>query len=109
MPSPLLNDGKLYFLRSNTGTLSCIDAISGEPYYTRERLENMGTVYASPVGWGKYMCFPGERGESYILEQGPEFKIVAKNTLDDGFHASPAIVGDTMYLRGFERLYCIQK
>jgi outer membrane protein assembly factor BamB len=34
-------------------------------------------------------------------------KVVSKNQLDDNFDASPAIVGDELYLRGLRNLYCI--
>ena len=33
--------------------------------------------------------------------------MLAKNTLDDGFDASPALVDDEIYLRGFKYLYNI--
>jgi hypothetical protein len=32
---------------------------------------------------------------------------VAKNTLDDGFDASPAVVDNEIYLRGYKYLYSI--
>ena len=39
--------------------------------------------------------------------QGPEFEVLATNTLDDGFDASMAVVGDELLLRGQKHLYCI--
>lgn len=42
-----------------------------------------------------------------MLKNGPELTIVARNSLDDGFDASPAIVGNEMYLRGYRHLYKI--
>jgi hypothetical protein len=33
--------------------------------------------------------------------------VLASNTLDDGFDASPAIVGDEIYMRGYRYLYAI--
>ena len=37
----------------------------------------------------------------------PMYEVLASNTLDDGFDASPAIVGDEIYLRGYRSLYAI--
>jgi len=37
------------------------------------------------------------------------FEVLAINKLDDGFDASPAIVGDELYLKGNKSLYCIAK
>jgi hypothetical protein len=33
--------------------------------------------------------------------------VLAENVLDDGFDASPALVEDEVFLRGYEFLYCI--
>jgi len=33
--------------------------------------------------------------------------VLASNTLDDGFDASPAIVDDEIYMRGYRYLYAI--
>ena len=36
-----------------------------------------------------------------------EYEVLASNTLDDGFDASPAIVDDEIYMRGYRYLYAI--
>jgi hypothetical protein len=46
-------------------------------------------------------------GKMAVVQAGAEFKILATNSLDDSFSASPAIVGREIYLRGYEHLYCI--
>jgi outer membrane protein assembly factor BamB len=33
--------------------------------------------------------------------------VLARNTLDDGFDASPALAGNDIYLRGYKYLYAI--
>jgi hypothetical protein len=42
-----------------------------------------------------------------VVAQGPEFKLLALNRLEDGFDASPVPVGDELYLRGRKFLYRI--
>ncbi len=108
-PSGLLFDGKLYFLRSNNGILSCFDARTGQEYYSGQRLEGMGNVFASPVGAQDRVYVVGQKGTMYVIKHGPAFEILAKNTLDDNFSASPAIVGSTLYLRGYKNLYCVEE
>jgi hypothetical protein len=44
-----------------------------------------------------------------VVKAGPEFSILAKNTLDDTFEASPVIVGNDLFLRGIKYLYCISE
>ena len=51
----------------------------------------------------------GRDGTGLVLDNGPELEILATNSLDDGFDASPAIVGDEMYLRGYHHLYRISE
>jgi len=108
-PSGLLFDDKLYFLRSNNGILSCFDAKSGKEYYSGQRLEGTGNVFASPVGAKDRVYVVGQKGTMYVIKHGPEFEVLAKNKLDDNFSASPAIVGNTLYLRGYKNLYCIEE
>ncbi len=44
-----------------------------------------------------------------VLEAGPTLKILATNQLDDGFDASPVIVGGDLYLRGRRFLYAVAR
>ena len=37
----------------------------------------------------------------------PRLTILAENQLDDGFDASPVVVGDDLYLRGRRFLYAV--
>lgn len=106
-PSPVLYQNKLYLLKSNNGILSCYDAGDGKEYYSNQRFEGMGNIYASPVGAKDRIYFIGNKGEMVVIKHGSEFKVLAKNELDDNFNASPAIVGNEIYLRGYKNLYCI--
>jgi outer membrane protein assembly factor BamB len=107
VPSPLLYNGRLYFLKSNNGLISCFDAKSGQKHYGPERLERVPNVYASPVGAAGRVYVFGREGGAAVLADGPELKVLAENKLDDGFDASPAIVGNEMYVRGKKYLYRI--
>ena len=107
-PSPLLYGDKLYFLKRNNGILSCFNAETGKAYYGPQRLESIeGNVFASPVGAANRVYLTGGNGATLVIKHGPEFKVLAKNVLDDGFSASPAIVDNEIYLRGYKHLYCI--
>ncbi len=108
-PSGLLYGDRLYLLRSNNGILSCFDIKTGEPYYSGQRMDSFGNLYTSPVGARDRVYILSQKGTMFVVAHGPEFKVLVKNTLDDSFHASPAIVDDQMFLRGFENLYCIEE
>jgi len=107
VPSPLLYDGILYFLKTNNGLLSAYDAVSGKPHYTVQRLPKAQEVFASPVGADGRVYVTGRDGVTMVLKHGPTYEVLAENVLDDGFDASPALVGSEMYLRGFRYLYRI--
>ena len=107
VPSPLLYGDALYFLKSNSGVLSAFEAKTGKKLYGEQRLEGVPNVYASPVGAGGRIYIAGRDGAVAVVQQGPEFKLLATNRLDDGFDASPVAVGDELYLRGRKHLYRI--
>ncbi len=107
VPSPLLYDGKLYFLKVNTGILSCFNAKTGEPHYSRQRLEGIANIYASPVGAADRVYLVGRDGTAMVIKNSASFEVLATNKLDDGIDASPALVDNEMYLRGKKFLYCI--
>ncbi len=108
-PSPVLYEGKLYFLKSNNGIFSCFDAKTGKEYYSKQRLEGMGGVYSSPVATQDRIYIVGLNGTTYVVRHGPEFEILTKNTLNDKFNASPVVVGKQIFLRGNKNLYCIEE
>ena len=109
MPSPLLYDDSLYFLKHLKSILSCLDAGSGEVRFTEQRLPGMHNVYASPVGASGRVYIFDRDGHAVVLKHGKGFEVLAENTIGDGVDASPAIVGDAIFVRGHDHLYCIAK
>jgi outer membrane protein assembly factor BamB len=109
VPSPLLYDGYLYVVKSNNGILSCLDASSGEVKFGPERLGEIRSIYASPVGAAGRVYVTGREGRTVVLKAGPTHEVLATNVLDDGFDASMAVAGDEIYLRGRDALYCLAK
>ena len=109
VPSPLLYDGILYFLKSNSPILTAFDVTRGQAYYGPQRLDGLQEIYSSPVGAAGHVYFLGRDGGALVISNAGKFEILAKNNLDDGFEASPAIVGDELYLRGRQFLYRVQE
>jgi outer membrane protein assembly factor BamB len=108
VPSPLLYDGTLYFLKGNTAILSAYDAKTGKPHYQASRIEGLAAqVFASPVGAAGRIYVVGQDGTAVVLKHGPALEVLATNKLDDKFDASPALVDKEMYLRGYKKLYCL--
>jgi len=107
VPSPLLYDGFLYVLKSNAGILSVFDAKTGRSHYQLQRLDGIPEVYSSPVAAQDRVYITGRDGTTLVIRHGPAFQVLAKNSLDDGFDASAALVEGNIYLRGYRYLYNI--
>tara|TARA_R110002096_G_scaffold205718_3_gene391696 strand:- start:650 stop:2029 length:1380 start_codon:yes stop_codon:yes gene_type:complete len=107
VPSPLLYDGRLWFLRVGHGVLSCLDAKSGEVFYEGQRLAGLKTIYSSPVAAAGRVYLTSREGRTMVIKASDKFEELATNRLDDTFDASAIILGKEIYLRGRRSLYCI--
>jgi outer membrane protein assembly factor BamB len=109
MASPVAYQGYVYVLEQNGGMVSCYEAATGKPAYQRERLQGARAFWASPWAYdGKVFCLD-DGGTTFVLQAGPEFKVLGKNSLKDQFWASPAIAGGSLILRGVENVYCVKQ
>jgi len=109
VPSPLLFGDKIYVCSVNKAVISCYQAATGKAYFVEQSLEGMGEIYASPVGVADRVYFFGRDGVTKVIKNSDEFQVLTTNKLDDKFDASPAIVGDELFLKGKTNLYCIAK
>ena len=103
-PSLLLL-GDLLFMINDGGIVTCLEAGTGREVW-RSRLTD--SYSASPVAADGRVYFFSEDGKATVIEAGRAFKVLAENTLDDGFMASPAIDGQALYLRTRTHLYRIE-
>ena len=107
MASPLLYQGHLYILEERGGILSCYDAKTGKQVY-RERLPGARGFTSSPWAYeGKVFCLADD-GETFVVQAGPEFKLLGKNVLSGLTWSSPAVGGGALFLRTVDQLYCIK-
>jgi len=107
VPSPLLYDGMLYFNQSNQAILSCLDSKTGNTIIDRTRLPGISNIYASPVAADGRVYVTGRNGTTLVLSRSKELTVLAINSLDDQFHASPALAGNQLFLRGKRSFYCV--
>lgn len=109
VPSPLLYGNLLYVPSGNNAVLSILEAVTGNPLVEAQRLEGLQGVYASPVGADDRVYLVGRDGGAVVLRKTGQLEVLARNRLEDGFDASPAIAGNQMFLRGRRSLYCLSK
>jgi outer membrane protein assembly factor BamB len=106
--SPLIHDGLVYLCTDDRGTgkLVCLDGKTGQKKY-EEPLQR-SRYRASPVyADGKIYLAARDGGTVSVVKAGPKFELLATNTLDDEFAASPAVSGGRVYLRGYGHLYAL--
>jgi outer membrane protein assembly factor BamB len=109
VPSPLLYGDNIYVCSVNKGVVSCYEARTGKPNFVKQRLDAIKEIYASPTGAAGRVYFVSREGKTQVIKNSVKFEILATNTLDDKIDASPAIVGDQIFLKGKTHLYCIAK
>jgi outer membrane protein assembly factor BamB len=102
--SPLFYDNKI-FLVKNGGIATCLDAKTGTPFYSEERIGALGDYYSSPVAAGGRICVISHPGVAVIIRAGEQLEVLARNPLGEQVVATPAIVDGKLYVRGREHLF----
>ncbi len=103
--TPILVDDLIYMV-NDAGIFSCVEAKTLKPVWV-QRLG--GNYTASPVYADGKLYFFSQEGECPVLEPGREFKLLAKNKLEEGCMASPAIADNALLVRTKTHLYRIEK
>jgi outer membrane protein assembly factor BamB len=108
-PSPLLAGGQYYTLMDR-GFLTSNDPATGKEIYGRQRIApDSGTFSASPWAYNGKIFAISEDGETFVLQAGPEFKLLGRNALNEMTLASPAVAGGSLFIRTATKLYRIGK
>lgn len=105
--SPIILGKYVYRLHS-PGILRCWDTDTGQERYA-ERLAGLSSTWASPIADGNGRLYFATAGKSYVIQSGPDFRVLAVNDLGDGSHPSPAVAKSRLFLLGQKNLYCIGK
>ena len=108
VPSPLYYRGVVYTLKEG-GIFTSFDAKTGKILKQGRLPGALGAYYASPIATDGRIYLVSEEGQASVLRAGAEWEMLQVNDLDDGCKATPAIVGDRMYLRTYNTLYCFTK
>jgi len=107
IPSPLIYQKKIYFFSANQARLSCYEVENGKANFVSEPIEGLFGVYASPVVAGENIYVTGRSGNTAVLTPGAQLKVDRINKLGEPVDASPAIIGNEIFIRGRTHLYCI--
>jgi outer membrane protein assembly factor BamB len=110
LPSAIVYRGQVCNLYSR-GLFTCHDAKTGKEIYGRQRIDPEASGFSgSPWAYNGRIFLASEDGDVYVVEAGPAFKILHKNSLGEMIgNASPAIVRGSVILRTASSLWRIAK
>ena len=109
VPSPAVSGMRLYFTATNADILSCVDAHTGKALAERKRLSGVVGLYSSPLVAGGHVYFSGREGTTVVIRDDASLEIVAVNKLVGALDASPIAVVKELYLRSWNKLFCISE
>lgn len=105
--SPIIVGDHLFRI-SKPGLIRCWKLSNGELMF-EERTERI-TPSASPVACADGRIYFASSGRTYVIQAGPEFKLLAVNDLDDNpDYTSAAVSRGRIFIKGKSYLWCIGK
>ncbi len=106
IPTPIIYNEYLYCC-SDRGKLSCIEAGTGKLLYRESLSSSSAAVSASPVAADGNIYCTAESGDIYVVEAGPEFKLIGVNKMNEICMATPAISRGTLFFRTRHHLVAV--
>ena len=107
--SPLIY-GDQYYTLFDRGFFSSHDARTGKEIYGKVRIDpTSGAFTASPWAYNGKIFALSEDGVTFVLQAGPEYRLLGQNALDEMTLATPAIAGGSLFIRTASKLYRIRQ
>lgn len=99
-----LSNGKLIFLLTTEGTLTCYKVSDGGMVWEKDMKAGFK---ASPSLAGERVYLLSDKGVMVVIEAAAQYKELARSELGEACFASPAFADGRIYIRGAKNLYCI--
>jgi outer membrane protein assembly factor BamB len=98
--------GDLILMIDDGGIATCLEAKTGALVW---KARVGGTYSASPLLAEGRVYFFDEDGKTTVVAAERSYQVLATNQLEEGFMASPAVSGATLFLRTRTHLYAVTK
>ena len=99
-----LTDGKLVWLVTTSGMLTCYKVKDGAKVYEHDLAV---TINSSPTLAGGKLYLLGSEGTMILVDGGEQFKELGRFKLGEPATASPAFMDGRIYIRGKSNMYCV--
>ncbi len=107
-PTPIVYGDVMYYTLFDRGFFTAHDARTGREIYARQRIAVDASGFsASPWAYNGKIFALSEDGDTYVIQAGPDFKVLGKNSLGEMALASPAVVSGGLVIRTRSKLYRI--
>jgi outer membrane protein assembly factor BamB len=107
-PSPIVYGDYVYVLYDR-GTVNCYDRRTGKAIYEKKSLASNARAFTvSPWANDGKLFFLSEEGDTFVVAAGPEFKVLARNPLNEMCMATPATLRGNLIIRTLTKLYRIE-
>jgi outer membrane protein assembly factor BamB len=103
--TPSIYEG-LVFVADCGGKVHCVDAESGEWYWTHR---TKGEIWSSTLAADGKVYIGTQRGDFWILRASKEKEILSSVTLDNDIIGVPAAANKTLYVSTMTKLYAVEK
>ena len=100
--------GDYYYTLLDRGFLICNDARTGNEIYPRQRITAEASGFtSSPWAYNGKIFALSEDGDTFVMQAGPDFKVLGKNSLEEMTLATPAVANGSVIVRTASKLYRI--
>ena len=98
----------MYLVQSG-GIMTALDAATGAVKKQARLQQALGDYYASPIAAAGRVYAASQAGRVSVLKAGPEWEVIATNDLGDECNATPAALGNILYVRTATALFAFGK
>jgi outer membrane protein assembly factor BamB len=96
-------DGLVY-ISDFSGFLHCLDAATGQPYWTHD---TFASIWGSPLLADGKVYLGDEDGDVVVLQHGKEKKVLAEMNMGSAVYATPVPAHGTLFLNNRNELYAL--
>jgi outer membrane protein assembly factor BamB len=105
VPTPLLSKDYLHII-DDMGIYTCLNPLTGKSMKT---IRKGGNTYSSPVGTKDRIYLFDDTGLCTVIANGPNFEVLAKNSIEELVQSTPAIADNSLYVRSERYLWKISE
>ncbi|MEZ5399836.1 MAG: hypothetical protein R2729_09200 [Bryobacteraceae bacterium] len=99
---------RLYLVNDMTAVATCLDALNGRALWQGRLGEAADESFtASPVSTAGKIFFTNDQGDTFVLADAAEFRLLHINRIGERTLASPALADGAWYIRTERRLFAI--